>query len=338
MQSPHSDEEDEDYVMEQDPDYARLVAEDHADVSHSGVGISGAGNSKKRSAVSQAVADAKRRKRARQTAENVEVAWLEMNSQQPSSSATSEEILDQSSPSSTNNKLNVKATNGPRKHSYQGLNVQQMLALAAKKGKNKKKKKTKKKVGKVSKKDALLKKILRGTPSAAASDNKAGVHLSDRLSGKAGGKATSKRAGPSSEALLAARKALGATRKKTVTETVRFGNEISQVERVVSSTSSSSASTNLVASGSAPATNPLEKLVAGLNGPQTVSTMQKTSLEWETFKSKQGIGDELERYTKNGYLAKQDFLGRVDLLQFEKEKAEREKIRRYEESKKGKSK
>ena len=66
--------------------------------------------------------------------------------------------------------------------------------------------------------------------------------------------------------------------------------------------------------------------------------MQKTSLEWETFKSKQGIGDELERYTKNGYLAKQDFLGRVDLLQFEKEKAEREKVRRYEESKKGKSK
>ena len=51
-----------------------------------------------------AVADAKRRKRARQTAENVEVAWLEMNNPQTSSTATS----DQSLSSSTKKKLNAK--------------------------------------------------------------------------------------------------------------------------------------------------------------------------------------------------------------------------------------
>ena len=67
---------------------------------------------------------------------------------------------------------------------------------------------------------------------------------------------------------------------------------------------------------------------------KNISTMQKTSLEWDTFKSKQGIGDELERYTKNGYLAKQDFLGRVDLRQFE-QKSLNVKVRRYERVKKG---
>ena len=59
-------------------------------------------------------------------------------------------------------------------------------------------------------------------------------------------------------------------------------------------------------------------------------------MEWDTFKNKEGISDELEKYTKNGYLTKQEFLGRVDLRKFEQEKAEREKLRRHEESHKGK--
>ena len=358
MQSPHSDEDDEDYVVEHDPDFARLVAEDNEDLARTGSsGV--AAKSRKRSAVGQAVADAKRRKRARQTAQNVEDAWSEMNaassgvssaaalppflssssSSSSSSSAPASAAPSSSSSSSASSKSQAKAKKKSsssvvptEKTSYAGLSVQGMLALAAKKNKKlaKKKKKSAKKT-KSSQNAALLKRVLRGTPNGGTSK----ASFSGASTGKKNNK--NKKSGASEAALLAARKALNATQKKTITEMVRFGNDIHEVERVVPGVASSSSSSSVSSSSSA-APNALETLVAGLDGPKSVSTMQKTSLEWDTFKSKQGIGDELERYTKNGYLAKQDFLGRVDLRQFEQEKSQREIVRRYEESTKGKSK
>ena len=335
MQSPHSDEDDEDYVMEHDPDFARLVAEDNADLA----GSNGAAEkTRKRSAVEQAVADAKRRKRAKLTAQNVEDAWSEMNatpSGASSSLVSSSSSSSRSAPRSEANK--AKSAESSENPAYAGLSVQAMLALAAKK-KKKKIKKKKKKSGKITKSSqnaALLKSILRGTSRSTADEaSLSGTSTPGRNMNKKKNKSVASEA-----ALLAARKALNATQKKTIKEIVRFGNDIHEVERVIpGAASSSSVSSSSETSRSASAPSALETLVAGLDGPQSVSTMQKTSLEWDTFKSKQGIGDELERYTKNGYLAKQDFLGRVDLRQFEQEKSQRERVRRYEESTKGKSK
>ncbi|OQS03364.1 hypothetical protein THRCLA_04333 [Thraustotheca clavata] len=72
----------------------------------------------------------------------------------------------------------------------------------------------------------------------------------------------------------------------------------------------------------------LDAVVDALQQPKKISTIEKSSMDWDSFKEKEGIADELEQYTKNGYLDKKDFLNRVDLRKFEIEKAEREKLRR----------
>lgn len=76
----------------------------------------------------------------------------------------------------------------------------------------------------------------------------------------------------------------------------------------------------------------LDQVLASLDAPKKVSTMEKTSLDWDKFKEVEGIDDELQQYTKDGYLEKQDFLQRVDLKQFELEKAARDKKRKLQQS------
>jgi len=55
---------------------------------------------------------------------------------------------------------------------------------------------------------------------------------------------------------------------------------------------------------------------------QKLSVLDKTKLDWNSFKSNLGIEEELESHkkSKDGYLEKQDFLDRADLRQFEIEK------------------
>ena len=72
---------------------------------------------------------------------------------------------------------------------------------------------------------------------------------------------------------------------------------------------------------------------AGLSGlvslldskKQKLTTLEKTKLDWNTFKSEEGIDEELEKHkkSKDGYLDKQAFLERADLRQFEIERAMR---------------
>ena len=154
MQSPHSDEEDEDYIVEQDPDFARLVAEDEADLAGSG-SLGKPAQSRKRSAVGQAVADAKRRKKARLTAERVDAAWSEMNAAASGATRVGSQKM---------------SSDASKSVPYGGLSIQGMIALAAKKGRPKKNKnkKNKKKTSQ-GRKAALLKKILRGTSNGAPS-------------------------------------------------------------------------------------------------------------------------------------------------------------------------
>ncbi|GAB9464898.1 hypothetical protein Gpo141_00002320 [Globisporangium polare] len=112
----------------------------------------------------------------------------------------------------------------------------------------------------------------------------------------------------------------GATVTK-VDQVVKFAG----VEYSVSKTVRSSAgAAGKAASG-------LDQVLASLDAPKKVSTMEKTSLDWDKFKEVEGIEDELQQYTKDGYLEKQDFLQRVDLKQFELEKAARDKKRKLQE-------
>ncbi|XP_058464498.1 craniofacial development protein 1 [Malaya genurostris] len=60
-----------------------------------------------------------------------------------------------------------------------------------------------------------------------------------------------------------------------------------------------------------------------------LSTLEKTKLDWNSFKRTEGIEEELQTHNKgkNGYLEKQDFLDRADLRQFEIEKSIRQTSR-----------
>ena len=63
-----------------------------------------------------------------------------------------------------------------------------------------------------------------------------------------------------------------------------------------------------------------------------MGTLQKSALDWESFKNSQGehVREELNahRRSKNSFLDRQDFLQRVDWAQFEIERDVRSKERK----------
>ncbi|CAI5708725.1 unnamed protein product [Peronospora destructor] len=75
----------------------------------------------------------------------------------------------------------------------------------------------------------------------------------------------------------------------------------------------------------------LDKVLDALVEPKKVSTIEKSSLDWDKFKEKEGIEEELTQYTKDGYIEKQKFLQRLDFKRFEIEKAERDKQRKLQQ-------
>eukprot|EP01126_Amoeba_proteus_P043095 TRINITY_DN4707_c0_g2_i7.p1 TRINITY_DN4707_c0_g2~~TRINITY_DN4707_c0_g2_i7.p1 ORF type:complete len:223 (-),score=44.97 TRINITY_DN4707_c0_g2_i7:128-796(-) len=74
-------------------------------------------------------------------------------------------------------------------------------------------------------------------------------------------------------------------------------------------------------------------LLGTSKGKKKISTLQKSSLDWQNFKSKNNLDDELEQQTKDGFLERQAFLARSDLRQFEVEKQVRNTDRRLRERK-----
>jgi hypothetical protein len=87
------------------------------------------------------------------------------------------------------------------------------------------------------------------------------------------------------------------------------------------------------ASASEGSGNSIDSVLQQIAEPRRVSTIEKSSIDWDNFKSKEQIGAELEQHSKGkgAYLGKQDFLNRVDLRKFEQEKAQREVERRKRE-------
>ncbi|XP_032086409.1 craniofacial development protein 1 [Thamnophis elegans] len=85
-----------------------------------------------------------------------------------------------------------------------------------------------------------------------------------------------------------------------------------------------------VATQTSPATVSGVKRPSGINSllgkigskKQKMSTLEKSKLDWETFKEEEGIGDELAIHNrgKDGYLERRAFLERVDYRQFEHER------------------
>jgi len=67
----------------------------------------------------------------------------------------------------------------------------------------------------------------------------------------------------------------------------------------------------------------IDSVLAEISGPKAISTVTKSSLDWDQFKETEKLEDDLANASKDGYLHRQDFLVRVDHRTFEKERDER---------------
>lgn len=68
----------------------------------------------------------------------------------------------------------------------------------------------------------------------------------------------------------------------------------------------------------------LEQIITGALKPK-LTTLEKSKLDWATYVDKEGINEELTLHNKDGYLARQDFLDRVETFKGQKYKELRQK-------------
>lgn len=66
----------------------------------------------------------------------------------------------------------------------------------------------------------------------------------------------------------------------------------------------------------------LSSVLGAIGKKPKISVLEKSKLDWNKFKSKEGIGEELNAFVKgkSGYVEKQNFLARADLRQYEQER------------------
>jgi hypothetical protein len=78
----------------------------------------------------------------------------------------------------------------------------------------------------------------------------------------------------------------------------------------------------------------IDSVLDKMSGVKRISTMDKTNIDWESFKDKTGLEDELKKKAESNdaYLVKKDFLQRVDLRRFEQEKDVRDKQRAIQQA------
>jgi len=80
----------------------------------------------------------------------------------------------------------------------------------------------------------------------------------------------------------------------------------------------------------------LESVLSKIKGQKKMTSTQKSALDWNQFKEKEGIEQELQHAAKDGYLEKVAFMERTDLRQFEKEKELRDEMRKINAKKQAK--
>jgi hypothetical protein len=136
------------------------------------------------------------------------------------------------------------------------------------------------------------------------------------------------------------------TVQETVTEIKRFAGRNIVMEKQVtvhqsaSTTASATTTNNNIAAGPTTtvakkppppptATGGLDSVLKEIEGPGKLSTVAKTSADWDSFKSKHQVQEELEKKAQSNqaFLVKQDFLKRVDERRFEHERKQRDKER-----------
>jgi hypothetical protein len=113
-------------------------------------------------------------------------------------------------------------------------------------------------------------------------------------------------------------------------EQVKFAGQMIEVERtVVGGENKEQQMAGSASAGSAAKPMGIDSVLSQIKGPQKVTTIDKTNIDWETFKDKTGLEEELKKKAegKDAYLVKKDFLNRVDARKFEQEKDERSRKR-----------
>ena len=108
--------------------------------------------------------------------------------------------------------------------------------------------------------------------------------------------------------------------KVKVTQTVKFAGAETTVTKTVAAHSREA---QLAKEGPAQKSG-LESVLDDIKGPKKISTLEKTSVDWDGYKEEHKLDDDIG---KGGYLEKQDFLNRCDVRSFHNEKAERDVIR-----------
>ncbi|CAM9937103.1 unnamed protein product [Ectocarpus sp. 13 AM-2016] len=134
---------------------------------------------------------------------------------------------------------------------------------------------------------------------------------SNIVSGAGKGK---RRAGGGGGEGAARKKLLASSRKVEVTEVKKYAGKDIVVKRKVAGSAEHVAAAGAKKGG-------LDNVLAALDGPKSISTVTKSSMDWETYKAAEGIEGDMEQATKDGkgYLNKQDFLQRCDVRKFETE-------------------
>eukprot|EP01083_Nonionella_stella_P275585 936010_1 len=133
--------------------------------------------------------------------------------------------------------------------------------------------------------------------------------------------------------------ALKQAAKTEVKEMKMFAGQMMEISRTVAGSGNSSGSGHQQGSEasanqtkeqqSKPKPAGIDAVLSKINGPQKIATIDKTNVDWENFKDKTGMEEELKKKAegKDAYLVKKDFLNRVDARRFEQEKTERERKR-----------
>ena len=117
-------------------------------------------------------------------------------------------------------------------------------------------------------------------------------------------------------------------KKMVVTETVKFAGQSIEVKKTVTSTDGGTAAAAAAARAAKRPASALDSALSDIQGPKAMTTIIKSSIDWDNKKIEEGLEEELATAGQNGLLAKRDFLQRCDERQFDIEKTGREATRK----------
>ncbi|KAA0169736.1 hypothetical protein FNF28_01855 [Cafeteria roenbergensis] len=119
-----------------------------------------------------------------------------------------------------------------------------------------------------------------------------------------------RRGAPSAESQAAASAALraNASAAALVKQTVTFAGETRVIEVRADLSAAAKESGHKGAAGGGGAVAGLDAAAAELEGGRTLNTLEASSADWDAKKRKEGFADDVERFAKDGFVARQAFL------------------------------